>query len=193
MRNDADAIRLLNEQLARFPGNAAITTALTGRQRVRDGRITELVQRARGANDERAVEFLDSALALNPARADVRTERERRAFNIRRVQVEKDAREVLDKFESAYESRNVAQFANIATYRTAADVGQEFKTYRSIRMDINGVAIAVQPDGTATVLCTIRLVRQPAGGGDSITDTRPWQLKISSVSGAWRVIEAGPR
>ncbi len=192
-KNDVEAIRLLNEQLVRFPGNAAITSALTGRQRARDVRINELVQRARGANDQKAVEFLDSALALDPARADVRTERERRAFAIRRVQVEKGAREVLDKLESAFEARSVAQFVNVASYRTAGDIAQEFQAYRSIRVDINGVTIAVQPDGTATVQCTIRMVRQPAGGGNSITDSGPWQLKISSVGGAWRVTEAGPR
>ena len=192
-RNDVDAIRLLNEQLARFPGNPAITTALTGRQRARDGRITELMRRARGANDEKAVEFLDSALALNPERADVRTERERRALAVRRVQIEKGAREVLDKLESAFEARSVAQFVNVASYRTAGDIGQEFQAYRSIRVDINGVTIVVQPDGTATVQCTIRMVRQPAGGGNSITDSGPWQLRISSVGGAWRVTEAGPR
>ena len=172
MRNDADAIRLLTEQLARFPGNAAITTALTGRQRARDGRITELIQRARGANDEKAVEFLDSALALNPARADVRAERERRAFAIRRVQIEKAAREMLDKFESAFEARNVAQFVNIATYRTAADIGQEFQAYRSIRVDIDDVTITVQPDGTATV-SVHHPDGAPAGGRRQFDDRQP--------------------
>ncbi len=193
IRDDGDAIRFLTGYQATFPGNAAIAAALSSRQQMRDNRISELLQRARGANDEKAVELLNSALVLNPARADVRAERDRRFFPIKRVQIERTARDLLDKFESALEARSVAQFVNIATYRTATDIGQEFQSYRNIRVDIDDVKITVQQDGTATVLSTIRLVRQPASGGNSVTDRRPWQLRIASVAGAWRITEAGPR
>jgi hypothetical protein len=60
-------------------------------------------------------------------------------------------------------------------------------------MDIDDVRITVHPDSSATVLCTIRTVRQPARGGNSLTDNRPWQLKLATVAGAWRIIEAAPR
>ena len=176
-----------------LPGSTEIAAALAGRQQVRDNRITELVQRARGANDERAIEFLDSALALNPARTDVRNERERRARNIIRIQTERSVRDVLDKFESAFEERSVAQFLNVATYRTATDIGQEFQAYRSIRMDIEDVAITVPPEGGASVRCTIRTVREPTGSrGKSVTDAGPWLLKLAYTGGRWRINEAAP-
>ncbi|MEO7155934.1 MAG: hypothetical protein ABI039_00145, partial [Vicinamibacterales bacterium] len=193
MRNDVDAIKFLTEQQSRYPGNGEINSALGSRTQARDNRINDLVQRSRGANDDKAVEFLGTALALNPARTDVRDERERRSRAITRVRTEKSVREVLDKFESAFESRSVAQFLNIASYRTAMDIEQEFQSYRSIRMDIEGVAITVPPEGGATVRCTIRTVREPAGTrGKPVTDTRQWQLKLADTGGGWRITEAAP-
>ncbi len=193
LSNDADAIRLLTEQQGKYPGNAEIAGALAGRTRARDVRIIELLSRARVATDERAVELLDAALAYNPARTDVREERERRSRAVTRVQAEKNVRDVLGKYKAAFEARSVAQFLNIASYRTPTEIEDEFKSYRSIRMDINGVAIAVQPDGSASVTCTIRTVREPAGiRVKPITDERTWQLKLAAAGGAWRITEATP-
>ncbi len=193
LSNDADAIKLLTEQQGKYPGNAEIAGALAGRTRARDLRISDLVTRARSATDERAVEFLDAALAFNPARTDVREERERRFRGVARVQTERGVRDALGKYEAAFEARSVAQFLNVASYRTATQIEDEFKTYRSIRMDINAVAIAVQPDGSASVTCTIRTVREPAGiRVKPITDERTWQLKLATAGGAWRITEATP-
>jgi len=73
------------------------------------------------------------------------------------------------------------------------DIEQEFQAYRSIRMDIESVAITVPPEGGATVRCTIRTVREPAGiRGKSITDARQWQLKLAETGGTWRITEAVP-
>ena len=193
MKNDVDAIKFLAEQQGKYPGNADLAAALGNRQQARDNRINDLVQRARGANDEKAVEYLDAALTYNPARTDLRDERERRYRGATRVQTEKSVKDTLGKFEAAFEARSVAQFINIATYRTAMDIEHEFQAYRSIRMDIEGVTIAVQPDGVAAVTCTIRTVREPAGiKGKAITDSRPWRLKLANTGGAWRIVEAAP-
>jgi hypothetical protein len=191
--NDADAIKFLTEQQGRYPGNAEIAGALAGRTRARDLRISDLVSRSRTATDERAVELLDTALAYNPARTDVREERERRFRAVAKVQAERGVRDVLGKYEAAFEARSVAQFLNVATYRTATEIEDEFKSYRSIRMEITAVSIAVQPDGSASVTCTIRTVREPAGiRVKPITDERTWQLKMATTSGGWRITDATP-
>jgi hypothetical protein len=191
---DAEAVKFLTEQQAEYPGNPEIAAALKRRQVARDSRIAELVQRAHGANDEKAIEFLDAALIMDPARSDVRAERERRARAVARPVTEKAVREGLKKYESAMESRSVTQFINIATYRTPVDIAREFAAYRSIRLDIEGVSIEVLPDGSAIVRCKIRTMREPADGrGKPVTESGPWQLKFSKVDREWRITEAAPR
>ena len=92
---------------------------------------------------------------------------------------ERSVRDLLGRYESAFENRSVAQFLNVASYRTAMEIETEFKTYRSIRMDIEGVTITVQPDGTASITCLVRTVREPAG------------IRVKPIADAMRVMQVG--
>ena len=182
-RNDVDAIRLLNEQLVRFPGNAAITSALTGRQRARDVRISELVQRARGANDAKAVEFLDSALALDSARADVRTERNG-APSPSGACRSKAAREVLNRLESRSKRavwRSSSTSPAIARRATSAGVSglSQYPGRYSTAWPL-----VVQPDAPRP--CSARSGWCANRGGGTRLLQRPMAVEDSSVAGVAR-------
>ena len=53
--------------------------------------------------------------------------------------------------------------------------------------------ITVQPDGTASITCLVRTVREPAGiRVKPIADARPWQMKAANTGNGWRITEAAP-
>jgi serine/threonine-protein kinase len=203
---DSEAIARLQRELARYADAPEIIEAMAARTRARDDRIADRVRRAQSASDEDAVALLQEALAFNPARVDVRRELDRRKSaaaaaarrnpgTLTQAEVEDDVRQTLYEYQSAYASRSVDEFLKVAPFRTRADIEAEFDRFRSIQLNMEGIAITLDDSRTrASVKCTITTVFVPtAANAKPTTEKRSWQFQLAYTGGAWRITRADAR
>jgi hypothetical protein len=205
MSTDKEAIARLQRELTNYPGHAAITDALGERTKARDNRIADLVRLAQRASDAQAVTLLQEALTYDSSRLDVRRELDRRRASLvaaskaaprTREEIENDVRRTLFAYQSAYASRSVDAFLKVAPFRTRAQIENEFKSFRSIQHNIEGININLDESGTRAVIkCTISSVSVPADPGDSrpVTERRAWQFQLANIGGVWQITSASSR
>jgi hypothetical protein len=191
--NDNSALKTLQSGLKQFPGESRLEAALNARQRARDGKITDLIRRARAASGAEAVQLLEQALVLDPSRNDVRAERDSRrgaAANAR--QLERDVREMIDRVKDAYESRDVNDVLRVAPNANRSQLEAQLKPFSRVRVSIEPYTVTLTPDGTrASVTCVVKATRQPAGiSARPLIDSRTWQFQLAHVDGTWRITAA---
>ena len=124
---------------------------------------------------------------LDPSRADVRRELDRRRASLSastardprtagRNEIEEDIRRTLNEYQLAYASRSVDDVLKVAPFRTRAQLESEFSSFRSIQLNIQNVRILLEDSGTrATVRCTISTVSVPAAANARpVMEKRAW-------------------
>ena len=151
-----------------------------------------MLRRARGASGPEAVQLLEQALALDPSRSDIRTERDNRRRGPNTAQIERDVRNTIEKFKDAYESRDVGDVLRVAPNMSRSFLENEFKSFSRIRLDIEPYTVVLAPDGTsASVTCVIRATRTLQASAHA-----PWMTavrgssKLRNVDGTWLITGA---
>jgi predicted Ser/Thr protein kinase len=202
--SDNDAIARLQREIAKYPGNVALTNAVGERTKARDTKIADLVRFAQRAPDAQAVTLLAQAMDLDKGRLDVRRELDRRRASLlaagkapgTRETIEKDVRETLFAYQSAYASRSVDAFLKVAPFRTRAQIESEFRRFRSIQLNIEGIDISLDERGTrAVVKCIITSVSVPADPNNSrpVSEKRAWEFQLAKAGSVWQITSASAR
>lgn len=190
--NDYSALKALQTALTQFPAESRIEAALNARRRGRDDKVADLIRRARGSSGAEAVQLLEQALALDPSRNDVRADRDSRRGALNGARSEREVRETIEKFKTAYESRDVAEVLRVAPNMSSTELERQFKPFRDIRLSIAPYSVALAADETsASVTCVIRATRQIAGiSARPVVDSLTWQFQLTNVNGTWRITAA---